>query len=106
MLERPGGGTLTEETFGVDRETHLDVAAGESLLHEAHGPLDALGPDPYTEAGGSAAYLDRNLHHLALPSKSHQQLLRELSRRGAKRGSTGESVVESRRDEFSGQPIG
>jgi hypothetical protein len=65
------GGILHEETFGIDRELHPEVAVWLSLPYEAQGSLDALSLDRHIEASSPIAYLDRDLHHLRSPYLLH-----------------------------------
>jgi hypothetical protein len=61
------GGILDEEALGTDRELHLGLSLRVPLSHEAQRPPYALGSNRHGKAGGPAAYLYTNLHHLTSP---------------------------------------
>ena len=60
-----GNRVFDEKALGIEREPHPNVRVGIPACHDVRDLLDALSLDRHPESGTPAAYLYRNLYHLA-----------------------------------------
>ena len=60
-----GHQSFDEKALGIEREPRPNVRVGIPARHDVRDLLDALSLDRHPESGTPAAYLYRNLYHLA-----------------------------------------